>query len=63
MVALYFLALVIYGVTTGFMLALTVWSRPSHKDWFVALCPVVNTTVLVWEITRTARIWKKLKGL
>lgn len=67
MIVLYLLAIAIYGLTVGFNAPIYLWGlRPEDKTWGLRLAmffPVVNTVLLVWELTKTTRIWKRSKGL
>lgn len=65
MIVLYLLAIAIYGATLGFS-APFFFLAPGKKtwvDWTVLLFPVINTGVLVWQLTKIARIWKRSEGL
>ena len=65
MITLYLLAIAIYGFTLGFT-ATPFLRAPGKKtwlDWVILFFPVINTGLLVWELTKTTRIWKRSKGL
>ena len=67
MIILYLLAVAIYGITIGFNAPIYFWGlRPEDKTWSMRLAmffPVVNTVLLVWELTRPTRTWKRSRGL